>query len=825
MNPICTDGLEAVKLPAEKQAFYDDIFAPRATGVPPADAVRDMMVTPDGEIRHYGWGCLGNERRRVCVYSRDLGLSWETRLAAADDPDDFSQRLQLPWEAMEPRPPIMLKHGRPGRLVMPCSNVNHGNNCYKAACLFSDDGGASWSRADVPETPGVARQTKWDRRPHWFNDGCEPSVAELSDGTLLMALRTSGPHLVFSRSRDSGATWSVPEADVRFWQANTMPTLLKLRDGRLLLFWNNTEMLPTRDLSEYPELGADERSGKWETVFTNRDAIHAAISEDDGKTWIGFRELFLNPFRNEADFRELGNSPELSHDKSVHQSQAIELPGGKVLVAFGQNVPRRFVIFDPQWLYGRSRETDFRQGIGDLSSHLYVKSLSGGWRGWAGHCAWNRAPGPFMEKDPFEPGSNREYLHLCRIDDPRLVCARQGIVWNFPASARGRLEIECRIEGEGFRVSLLDHWVNPCDERSGEVAVRNVDVTRETLGAGWRKLTLEWDIPGGQVSYVHIQTLAGAADHKGAYFRSLKAEAVPCRGTDWMRGKVGAFVHFLVDEDGFRRLGEFDVEGLVGQLKEMKADYFILTLGQNSGWYCAPNATYEKLAGYAPYSRCSRRDIPAEIIAALKGTGIRFGLYLPCQTPNRDQAAARKFGFPAEEGNIRDYPFTDDGSANWAKVIEEWSRRYGRDVSIWWFDGGYSWCGFGDAHAAKYKAAVLAGNPDAAFAFNPGVRMERNEESGNYWAGEENEPFDVIPDSRWKYPGVQWQVLTFMGRSWGDPECRFPDEAWRKWIKAATEKGGAVTIDMNISRPFGKIRPEQVAQFGRIVSAKAEAGF
>lgn len=298
------------------------------------------------------------------------------------------------------------------------------------------------------------------------------------------------------------------------------------------------------------------------------------------------------------------------------------------------------------------------------------------------------------------------------------------------------------------------------------------------------------------------------------------AGLVGASGTDWMRGKVGAFVHFLVDEDGFRRLDEFDVEGLAGQLQEMKADYFIITLGQNSGWYCAPNATYEKLAGYAPHSHCSRRDIPAEIIAALKGTGIRFGLYLPCQTPNRDQAAARKFGFPVEEGKISDYPFTDEGSANWARVIEEWSRRYGRDISIWWFDGGYSWCGFGEAHAARYKAAVLAGNPDAAFAFNPGVRMERNEESGNCWAGEENEPFDVIPDSRWKYPGVQWQVLTFMGRSWGDPECRFSDEAWGKWIKAVTEKGGAVTIDMNISRPFGKICAEQVAQFKRVTDAR-----
>lgn len=39
---------------------------------------------------------------------------------------------------------------------------------------------------------------------------------------------------------------------------------------RLLFLWNNTELLPTRDVSEPPELGGDERAGVWEAAFTNR---------------------------------------------------------------------------------------------------------------------------------------------------------------------------------------------------------------------------------------------------------------------------------------------------------------------------------------------------------------------------------------------------------------------------------------------------------------------------------------------------------------------------------------------------------------------------
>lgn len=511
------------ELPADKQTVYDSILAPVEVAFQPGDSGGSLTVEPEGEIRHYGKKLIDGEVRRVYISSRDRGLNWELRIAPTNLPPIMPK---LPWEGLARRPPLLSLRHHPGRLGIACCDNHPTNDCYHAAFAWSDDGGRSWRRTDIPRTPNVERQSTWDSRPHWYNDGCEPSVVELDDGTLLMALRTSGPHLAFSRSSDGGETWSVPESDRRFWQANTMPCLLKLRDGRLLLVWNNTEILPTRDLAEYPELTPTERSGKWETVFTNRDALHAAISEDEGRTWAGFREVLLNAYRNAADFRELGNGPEFGWDKSVHQPQMIELPDGKILLAVGQNLPRRILIFDVKWLYEKGRETDFRHGLGDLSSFLYVRSLSGGWRGWAGHCAWNRIPGPVMVKDPFDAASVRELLQICRVDDPRLVSSRQGVVWNFPAMRKGAVEIECRVEGEGFRASLLGHWVNPCDERSDAVAVKTVRATKASLGTGWQTLRLEWDLPEDeQVSYLHLQTLADKADAKGVYIRSLKAIA------------------------------------------------------------------------------------------------------------------------------------------------------------------------------------------------------------------------------------------------------------------------------------------------------------
>ncbi len=565
-------------LTASDRALLSSIYEPTVVGVPPAAAVRDMCRCEDGEIRHYGWKMVGGEKRRVYISSRDEGLSWKTFLAAKDDyamvkspwsgewigfsgasprlrlvrskigPGDANAEVtELPFEEAEVRQIMPLKSRK--RWVVAISDIRRTiDDCYNAAVILSDDDGRTWRWVQLPPAKFVPRFAPGDKRPHWFNNGCEPTVAELSDGTLVVAARTSGPHHIFYKSVDGGETWSDPvESDV-FWAANTMPYFFRLKDGRLLFIWNNTSMLPTRDVSEYPELGKDERSGKWEAVFTNRDALHAAISEDDGKTWIGFREIMLNEIRNAADFRELGNNPAEEHDKSVHQTQAIELEGGKVLLALGQNSSaRRLIIFDPKWLYETKRSDDFRHGFKALSNHLYVKSLSGGTRGWAGHCAWERVPGALLVRDPdTNAHTRREVLQLCRVKDERLVSDRQGIVWNFPAAKKGTVKIVCRIDGAGFRLTLADHWMNPCDETGPALSPVSLPVTsKETGVAKWVSVEVQWDVDKGTaifscdgkvfaekqlknrprfgLSYLHLQTLAEETDTKGTYFRSFKS--------------------------------------------------------------------------------------------------------------------------------------------------------------------------------------------------------------------------------------------------------------------------------------------------------------
>ena len=68
------------------------------------------------------------------------------------------------------------------------------------------------------------------------------------------------------------------------------------------------------------------------------------------KNWQGFRELYLNPMRNDSlmatRFGKMG-----SNDRSVHQSEFVETGDGEILVSLGQHPEFRSLIkFNPEWL-------------------------------------------------------------------------------------------------------------------------------------------------------------------------------------------------------------------------------------------------------------------------------------------------------------------------------------------------------------------------------------------------------------------------------------------------------------------------------------------
>lgn len=572
-----------------------NVIAPQVVGVPPTNGIHDLMLLPDGEIRHYGF--RGDFRtgniENVYLSSPDCGFSWVENDAPANCP---GATVRSPWSGdyvtvicthgkpsleefqtihascpepgiyvhrstqgpdgpfvsqkvgdllpkmIMPRQPLALRSRK--RWVLPAQAAEQGDFIVHPVVFFSDDDGETWRHVMLPSIP--RKGLHW---PHaglrWENCGDEPTIAELGDGSLYMLIRTAQDEFWQSYSTDGGESWTTPEPS-RFYGTITTPLLLKLIDGRLLAVWNNTTPLPEVDHALQPGLTDDERAGIWEDIFTNRDALHAAISEDDGQSWVGFRELHLNERRNDIDFRSHGGN-DVSVDKSVHQSQAVELPGGKVMLAFGQHPDcRRMIIFDPNWLYETERRDDLRLGLGGWSYHQYLKGLAGNYRGFTGHCSVNRRAGIALVPHP--DGEAREVMLIARHPDDRLLEEKEGAVWNFPSGNAGQVRLKIRQPkgSAGTQIALVDRWFNPTDPVVAHFSqfVLQLDATGRinehpvVQHDQWHWLTIRWDLKSqpaatfsvdngpeyplkqiaktqNGISYLHLQSAATEADPHG----------------------------------------------------------------------------------------------------------------------------------------------------------------------------------------------------------------------------------------------------------------------------------------------------------------------
>ncbi len=568
----------AARMSADDIAQLKAIWEPTAVATPRTDTWAHLCVTPEGELR-----CYSRDDDPFYLRSLDGGLSWKTvpvpegairsfvpcpytgrvlslvptyidnrhttqfnRYEHYDDPaPSFS--YAFPHAFYSSMQPLALSSRR--RLLVAGDLYNEKG--LHTGVYYSDDDGDSWTLTEVEPTP-PALSVEPHKGPRWQNCGIEPTIVELQDGRLLMALRTSQDYHYFTYSEDGGATWTKPEPSP-FHSTLTKPHFCRLQDGRLLFFYNNTRPLPEQEKSSvFPPLDKDEQAGVWEDVFTNRDSNCVVVSEDDGKTWRGFRELYLNPLRNACDFRTSGFTPP-DLDKSVHQMQALELPFGKILVQVGQHdFLRKLMIFDINWLYETARSEDFRLGLTSVSTQTYVKSVSGGYQGNPGHCAWNRTNGALLVPDP--AGDRSEVLLLRNTADEWLVSQVQGLCWNFPAAQSGTLTVRLWVRGNGVRLSLLDHWMNPIDTTVARYAAYTAEIT--TTAGGWQDISLAFTpteavlavngtptatLPKAAVAtpnglcFFHAQTLTETGDTAGTLIKSFAFNAAEGNTTETAR--------------------------------------------------------------------------------------------------------------------------------------------------------------------------------------------------------------------------------------------------------------------------------------------------
>ena len=473
------------------------IWEPKVVGIPPSDAYIGLSLLETGEIRHYNYGEQA-EAGTFYLSSDDKGLTWTkvnipNNIPFADTRSplsgEFIRLISSPGMGTYAirtngglnggrelikvsdsmgimlKPPVFIKDAK--RVVVPGHYGLQAGLPRACFTYFSDDDGRTWKRSSLVSTP--------DHQGGGFHDGirwnhgaAEPTVVELKDGQLWMLIRTSQDHHYQSFSNDGGETWSEATPSP-FYGTITMPTIGRLKDGRLLFLWSNTTPLPE----------VNNTTGVWDDVFTNRNAIHAAISSDDGKSWQGFREIYLDPRRNAEDF---GTTPGI--DKSVHQSQFIELDPGEILVSLGQHPLHRVMMrFNVDWLYENERYCNFSDDLDQWSVFSYYKGI-------VGHCGYNRTPGCSLEDGK---------LLVKYIEDDTLLTSVRGAVWNFPAFHKGRLSFSIKYndlnsEGELF---LNDRWFNPTDTVAGYFAPFSLSLNPKKLkirDTEFHLIEIEWDL-------------------------------------------------------------------------------------------------------------------------------------------------------------------------------------------------------------------------------------------------------------------------------------------------------------------------------------------
>lgn len=355
-----------------------------------------------------------------------------------------------------------------GRLIVPFAYWVGGRPCAPpiganvVTCYYSDDLGKTWKKSDADLTAPCYPNFNGN------NYGAdEPAVLELKDGRLWMLMRTQTGFLYESFSTDMGTTW-IDARPSRFHCSTSPPMLSRLSDGRIIVLWNNYEMPPRH---------------KGAGVYGGRDSLSAAISDDEGKTWRGFREVYRDPFRNDP--------PPPRCDRGTAYPTPPVMVDGKVLFLTGQGPKRRNLIcFDPRWLTLTHHEDDFSNDVKDWIVFKAFGPAKGYWR--------NRVQGPVVIDHPTKPGA--KVLHIRRPDEKN----PDGAVWNFPIGAAGTLTLRVMLN-QGFgggSIALNDHCFNPCDDNGERAAIFRVPIKKDgQFGSGpklepgrWYTLTFNWDL-------------------------------------------------------------------------------------------------------------------------------------------------------------------------------------------------------------------------------------------------------------------------------------------------------------------------------------------
>lgn len=208
-----------------------------------------------------------------------------------------------------------------GKILLPVTEpgaplaATVGDHSACIAVFISDDDGSSW------------RETECRIRLP-MRGAMEPHVAQTETGRVLLVMRNQLGSLFLSESGDAGETWSLPQT-TGLRTPESCPELTQIPStGDLLMIWNNSPYDP----------GFASHYGK-------RSPLTAAVSKDNGQTWVNIRDIeddpdraFSNPgCRFTSSGRAIVNYWTCRYTPEWRMQDVIDL---------------RIAIIDSDWFYG-----------------------------------------------------------------------------------------------------------------------------------------------------------------------------------------------------------------------------------------------------------------------------------------------------------------------------------------------------------------------------------------------------------------------------------------------------------------------------------------
>jgi len=398
----------------------------------------------------------------------------------------------------------MMMQTNTGRIIVPLADLNGSSSGppfgrFNSRVIYSDDYGATWTMSSaqlrIPVPAGH----------NGSGDGAiEPYITQLADDKLWMTFRTQTGRHYESFSTDNGTTWTDPTPS-NFYATTSWLRVVRLDDGPehdasdpydapLVAVWTNGTLA--------------ERHGN-KVWYTGRDTVHAAISLDNGESWLGYREVYLDPARS---------LPGGTGDAGATLPFPIVTTDNRILMKTGQATGTAFVRFDPRWLLETTRSENF-EGADPLGKSWSVFKHYGE----VGEVAAVKRPriaGAALVADPADNGNDVLRLRRAQkaasdgltVYEPgdanynlagNTLLDGDGAMWNFAMAKRGVTTARIRLQDgfDGAFIGFNDRFFNPNDPQGEEEAIFGLDIggdgmigSTQLLTNQWYDLAFEWDL-------------------------------------------------------------------------------------------------------------------------------------------------------------------------------------------------------------------------------------------------------------------------------------------------------------------------------------------